>query len=322
MAIIEFEGVKYETEADESVLDCLTRHDNPPPSACRSGLCHTCIMRATEGVPPEASQAGLKESLKLQNYFLACVCIPSQDMSVSLADESAAPHFETTVLEKNYLTPLMLQLRLSLPEGFSYFAGQFLNVFRADDLVRSYSIASVPGIDNYIELHIEKIENGVMSTWLFDELNVGDKLQLSEALGECYYLPGKPEKKLLMVATGSGLAPIYGVLRDALEQGHQGEIHVYHGSANKDKLYLVDELKELAKQHANVYYTPCLSRDAGEGFTQERANEIALAQHSDLAGWRLYLCGHPQMVSDTKRKAYLAGAALNDIFSDPFEFSS
>lgn len=322
MAVIEFEGEKYTANADETVLECLIRHENSPPSACRSGLCHTCMMKAASGKPPESSQNGLKETLRHQNYFLPCVCVPTEDLTVILPGDSVAPHFESVVLEKTRLTPLMLLLRLSVPENFTYIAGQFLNVFRDADFARSYSIASVLTDDDYIELHIEKIESGKMTSWLFDELSVGDSLQLSEPLGECYYLPGKPDKSLLLIATGSGLAPIYGILKDALRQGHQGQIHVFHGSANSDKIYLVDELSALAEKHENLSYTPCLSRGSKDGFTGGRANDVALAHHKDLKDWRLYLCGHPGMVSDTKRKAYLGGASLNDIFSDPFEFSS
>ena len=321
MPVIELDGKKYETNPDETVLDCLTRFDCPPPSSCRSGLCHTCMMRATEGVLPEKSQLGLKETLQQQNYFLACSCIPTENLTVTLPDETAVPHFEATLLEKNLLTPVILQLRFSVPDDFSYISGQFLNVFRDENLTRSYSIASVPAFENVIELHIEKIPNGKLSGWLFDEFNVGDSLQLSEPLGECYYLRGNPEKNLLMVATGSGLAPLYGILRDALNQGHQGDIYIYHGSESSEKLYLEDELKALDEKHDNFHYIPCLSGDGADGNVKDRANEKALEAHKDLKDWRLYLCGHPLMVADTKRRAFLAGASLSDIFADPFEFS-
>ncbi len=323
MAVITFKDANYSTHEDETVLDCLIRHDTSPPFACQSGLCHTCMMRASEGMPPASSQNGLKETLRHQHYFLPCVCIPTEDLTVVLPDESAAPHFETRVLEKNFLTPKILQLRLTIPEGFSYISGQFLNLFKNENLVRSYSIASVFALDDYIELHIEKVENGKMSVWLFDEVKVGETLKLSEALGECYYLPGYSDKKLMMIATGSGLAPIYGVLRDALNQGHEGEIYVYHGASNPEKMYLVDELKALAEQYKNVHYIPCLSRGNVEGFEEGRASEVALAQQTDLKNdWRLYICGHPDMVKDVKRKAYLADVSISNIFADPFEFST
>jgi len=320
--VIEFDGKKYETKPDETVLDCLTRFDCPPPSSCRSGLCHTCMMCATDGTPPESSQLGLKETLQQQKYFLACSCVPTENLTVALADSTAAPHFEATLLEKNLLTPVILQLRFSVPEGFTYISGQFLNVFRDEHLTRSYSIASVPAYENVIELHIERIADGKMSGWLFDELNIGDTLQISEPLGECYYLSGSPAKSLMMVATGSGLAPLYGVLRDALNQGHQGDIYLYHGSENPEKIYLKSELEELANKHSNFHYLPCLSGSGADGNIKDRANEIALEKHKNLKDWRIYLCGHPLMVADTKRRSFLAGASLNDIFADPFEFSS
>jgi len=319
---IEFDGVVCESNPNETVLDCLTRYNCPPPSSCRSGLCHTCMMRAEEGTPPDSAQVGLKDTLVKQNYFLACSCVPSEDLKVTLADEAAAPKFEMTLQEKSLLTPVILRLRFTVPDELNYSAGQFVNFFKDDSLTRSYSIASVPELDDYLEFHIEKISNGKMSGWLFDELNVGDSLKVSEPLGECYYRIGNPATNMLMVATGSGLAPIYGILRDALRKGHSGDIHVYHGSANSEKLYLVDELKKLTTDHDNFHYSPCLSRDEKPGFAAGRANELALAEHKDLKGWRIYLCGHPQMVNDTKRNAFLNGASLSDIYSDPFEFAS
>jgi len=321
VATIEFNQKQFECESDETILDCLERNHCPPPSSCRSGLCHTCLMRAVDGSPPTDAQVGLKESLVQQNYFLACSCVPNEDMKVILPDESAAPHIEASLIDKTEFSPLIMRLRFKSNSEFVYKAGQFTNLYRDEHLARSYSIASVPTEEDFLEFHIEKISNGVMSSWIFNELAIGDAVQMSEALGECYYSPGQADANLLLIGTGSGLAPLYGILRDALHQGHKGEIHLYHGSGNPDKLYLVNELKDLAAKHANVFYTPCLSQDEKPGFDKGRADEIALANHKDLKNWRVYLCGHPDMVNNTKRKAFLSGASLNEIFADPFEFA-
>ncbi len=321
MPLIGINQQTFVSEPDETVLQCLERNNCAPPSSCRSGMCHTCMMRSVGGPPPVNSQAGLKESLQQQNYFLSCICVPKDNMEVGYADAAATPGTSIVLMEKTLLSPSIMRLRFTTDQAYEYRAGQFTNLFKDEHLTRSYSIASVPDLENYLEFHIEKIPNGIMSGWIFDELSVGAELKISEPLGECYYTEGYEENNMLLVATGSGLAPVYGILRDALNRGHRGEIHLYHGASGRDKLYLFDELTVITKKYKNVHYTPSLTKDVSENIQQGRANELALNDHKDLKKWRIYLCGHPEMVSNTKRKAFLAGAALNDILADPFEFA-
>ncbi len=320
MARITFEGHEYDC-SDSSVLDCLTRHGVAVPASCRSGVCQTCLMRAVKGKPPAAAQKGLKDSLIDQNYFLACSCIPEEDLEVTLS----APESERLPARVESLFPLsedMVRLRLQVDIPYEYKPGQFLNLYRADGLVRSYSIASLPSA-GFLELHLKRIPGGRMSEWIHNDLAAGDTVEISTALGDCYYRPGRPEQGLLLIATGSGLAPLYGILRQALAEGHSGPIALYHGSREMNGLYLTTELAELAARHENLSYTPCVSGEGAEwGVQPGRANEIALNTHPQLKDWRVFLCGHPDMVEATKKKAFLAGVSLNDIYADPFTFSS
>lgn len=133
--------------------------------------------------------------------------------------------------------------------------------------------------------------------------------------------PGDPEKPLLLIGTGSGLAPLYGIIQDALHQGHKGPISLFHGSSHPEGLYLADELQSLSARYDHCSYTPAVSRALSTtSATLGRANEIALSTHTRLSGWRVYLCGHPEMVHTTKKKAFLAGAAMREIHADPFSF--
>ena len=78
-------------------------------------------------------------------------------------------------------------------------------------------------------------------------------------------------------------------------------------------------MRALEAAHGNFSYTPCLSRENLEGRRRGRVEDVALADHPDLSGWRVYLCGYPPIVRDTQRRAFMAGAALKDIYIDPFE---
>ena len=188
--------------------------------------------------------------------------------------------------------------------------------------MRSYSLASVPQLDVSLEIHVRRQENGKLSNWIHDAIRQGDEVEFMGPFGECFYQSGHSDEKLLLIGTGTGLAPLIGIVRDALQSGHRGEIVLYHGSRNSSGLYQQDKLNELAGKHANFHYVPCLSGQVvADGYTAGRVNTVAFSEHPDLKGARLYLCGQPEMVHDAKKTAYLNGAALDHIHADAFEMA-
>jgi NAD(P)H-flavin reductase len=278
-------------------------------------------MRAVAGTPPAECQEGLSPTQKLQGYFLACSCKPKSDLTIALLDDNARNKMRARVIDKTPLSPKIMRLRLQPENTFNYHPGQFLNLHRPDGLIRSYSIASIPG-EPFLELHIERIDNGKMSSWIHDELTVDTEVEIDGANGNCFYLEGNPEQPLLLIGTGSGLAPLWGILRHALTQKHRAAIHLFHGSHDLTKLYLAEELRSLTNNYPQFHYTPCLSGSEQQGYAHGRANELALAQIGSLKGWRVFLCGHPEMVKSTQMGAFLAGASMQDIYSDPFTISA
>lgn len=321
MTHLSFQGQTYACEDGETVLESLTRQGATVPSSCRSGACQTCLVRALNGVPPVAAQEGLKNTLRAQNYFLACVCRPTTDLEVALPTEDVLRRTTAIVITKEPLNQDILRLTLQCRAPLDYRPGQFVHVARPDGLTRSYSVASLPHEPRTVELHVRRLPGGVMSGWLHDTVAVGDELQVAGPSGNCFYTLGKQEQGLLLVGTGSGLAPLLGIARDALHQGHAGPIHLFHGSWNPEGLYLVDELLQIAALHANFTYTPCVDVKAPIGYENGRADQVAFARLPAMKNWRVYLCGHPEMVKTARKRAFLAGASMKDIYADPFVIS-
>jgi NAD(P)H-flavin reductase/ferredoxin len=318
MVSIRYAKDRFELEEKQSVLDCLTARGVPVPFSCRSGVCQTCLMRATGGSPPEAAQHGLKDSLKLQNYFLACICHPAEDLEVALpADAFAA--IPATVRKLKLLNDDIMHVALESHVPIEYKPGQFINLFRDKALGRSYSIASVPCLDDHIHLHVRRLPGGRVSGWIHEELRPGHSVEIRGPAGDCFYVPGKPEQPMLLMGTGSGLAPLFGIVRDALNQGHTGPIRLFHGSRDPQGLYLIGELIDLTRECSNFDYVPCLSgSDVPPGFAAGRVHDVALQEVPNLKDWRIFLCGHPEMVKAAKKKAFLAGASMKDIYADAF----
>jgi NAD(P)H-flavin reductase/ferredoxin len=319
MSRLTYNNITYTCSENESVLDVLQAHEVPVPSSCRSGLCQTCLMQAVKGTPPEAAQKGLKDTLRAQNYFLACSCHPSEDLEVTLPNTDTA-RLKATVSSIEKLCGDIVGVTLHCEQPLDYKAGQFINLFKDSSLARSYSLASVPAQDNHLTLHVRKVPDGRMSGWIHHELNSGDSIEISLPVGDCFYTSGKPEQAMLLIGTGSGLAPLYGITRDALAQGHSGPIKLYHGSTSLDGLYLMEELRQLAGKHENFSYIPCVSDEqiAQENITQGHVLDVALSEHAKLTGWRVFLCGNPNMVKVARKKTFLTGASMKDIYSDAF----
>ncbi len=317
MPNVTYAGQSYACEG-QSVLDCLTAQGVSIPASCRVGSCQTCLMCAISGTPPEQSQRGLKPTLVAQNYFKACSCYPETDLEVQLPN-TALGKIDAQVVSLDALNDEIIGVRLRPASSFPYQAGQFINLYQDDSTVRSYSLASVPQLDDTLWLHVRRVPNGVVSNWIANQLKTGDRVAISAAAGDCFYVAGQAAQNMLLIGTGSGLAPLYGIMRDALRQGHQGDIHLYHGSTQVSGLYLVEALRALAQAHPNFHYTPCVSDEAPPAdYRRGMVLDVVLKDLPDLKGFRVFLCGNPNMVKAAQQAAFFAGASLRDIFADPF----
>ena len=277
------------------------------------------MMQCTQGSVPEASQKEIAPNLRQQGFFLCCQCIPENDIKIS-TPESDHLYICAELIDKQQLSPQVYRYRLQTAVPVYYHAGQFVNVKRTNGVTRSYSLASLPSEDNYIEFHVKRMPNGEMSNWMADEFNVSDSIEITGPMGSCFYLNDMSAQPILLVGSGTGLAPLIGVVRDALHNNHTNSIHIYHGAFNEEELYLDKEINELAKQHDNVHYKACITSESSvETIEQGRACEVALLNHPDLKGWQVFLCGAPSLVKFMQQQAYLKGAAMQDIHTDPFE---
>jgi CDP-4-dehydro-6-deoxyglucose reductase, E3 len=299
----------------ETVLEALHRAGIVAPSSCRTGQCQTCRHRAIEGAPPPTSQNGLTDAQKALGFFLPCVCRPTEPLTIVPPDDAGEKR-EAIVRALEQLSPDVLRLRLEA-ENFAYRPGQFLELIAGDDLSRHYSLASHPEEDPFLEMHIRIHPNGRMSRRLSAELQPGHTLHIAGPRGTCFYEGVDSDQPLTLIGAGTGLAPLYGVLRDALRQGHRGPIRLYHGARDRTGLYLSDALQALAQSRANVsYVATALDPDAPHGGD---IAALALAEEAGRAAQTAYfLCGGENLVKRMKRDLFMAGASLKAIRSDVF----
>lgn len=198
---------------------------------------------------------------------------------------------------------LRLDLRPGDGRGMPIAAGQYFSLRLQDGTARSYSLACAPRADGGLEAHIRLRDGGRCSEWLRREALPGQSLQLSGPYGDCTWRAAAPGEQVLMLATGTGIAPLYAMLAalDA-EGGDWPAISLYWGGCRPEELYLSDELAELAARRHSFRFTPVLS-DAPPDWRgrRGRAQYAAAADHPNLDGARVYACGAPAMVDDARR---------------------
>ena len=132
-------------------------------------------------------------------------------------------------------------------------------------------------------------------------------------------MAGNPTQPLFLLGTGTGLAPLCGIARDALSQKHQAPIHLFHGALKQEDLYLVDELYRLDEENENFHYHACVRDDITDTrMKQGSIDEIALKEIPDLKGWKVFLCGDPNLIRQVQRKTFMAGASMKEIHADAF----
>lgn len=315
MAVLTYSGTTFAGADQETVLETLERHGVSVPNSCRAGACQSCLLRASEGTVPATAQVGLKPTLVEQGYFLSCVCRPESDLRI---EPAGGLQVGATITQLERLAPTVLRVRLRPEVPIAYRAGQYITLQREDGLARSYSLASLPA-DGLLELHVRRAPRGRMSGWLFDEARENDRVRVRGPAGDCFYTGGTPAQPLLLAGTGTGLAPLAGICRDALAQGHDGPIYIYHGAVRPDGLYLQQELRAITERYANVNYRPAVLAD-GEplGIPTGALDRIIAADHPKLGGWRGYVCGDPSIVQTLRKRLFLAGIASREIFADAF----
>lgn len=304
---LRFEGRDIEAPEGVSVLAALEAAGIAVDSSCRAGVCQSCLLQCLEGDIPPVAHVGLPKSLVAEGCFLSCACIPAMPLTIRRAG-SVRQRVAVTLQSRSWLSPTVLMLRLAPQSPFTCRPGQFITLSLPDeDLARSYSIAACHA-DGSLELHVRVLPDGRLSQRLARDRASDSTFILSGPAGSCYYDDTDPTRRLVLAGTGTGLAPLWGILNEALARGHRGAIQLYHGARDTSGFYLVDALQALQARHNGFRYTPSL----------DDLVEVVRSQETSPADSEFFLCGDATLVNKLKRTLYLAGAKLDRLHADPF----
>lgn len=286
-----------------NLLDSLNQAGVAVPYSCRAGSCHACLVRCVDGEPADALPQALDPVKHQQGWRLACQCRVVGDLTIQAFDplRDGSP---AVVSGCDWLSPTVLRLRLEPERPLRYRAGQHVVLWTAGGVARPYSLASLPGEDPFLEFHLDCRRPGAFID-AARQLKIGDAIGLGELRGGALqYDPDWQERPLLLLAAGTGLGPLWGVLREALRQDHQGAIRLVHLARDESEHYLRQELEQVGAQVQLV--TP-----------QNLATTLSDLRMLSRKSMAL-VCGSPGTVEDFAKRLYLAGLPRNQVLADVF----
>lgn len=324
-------GQTIDVEEGQSILDAALRAGIWLPHACGHGLCGTCKIQVTDGEADlgDASPFALMDMERVEGKVLACCAVPQSDLTIEVEidedpDAKIIPlkDFVATVDSIVDLTPTIKGIFLKVEGDIEFQAGQYINLYIPGlDEPRAFSIASAPSQSNLIELNIRKVPGGVATTWLHDDLAVGQSLKFSGPLGRFYTRHSDPNP-VIFIAGGSGLSSPKSMILELLENGDTRQITLFQGARNSSELYYQPFFEDLAEQYPQFRYFPVLSDEAessswgGErGFVHEAAIRI---YENNFRDHKAYLCGPPPMIEAAIRGLMRGRLYERDIHMEKF----
>ena len=296
-----------EARPGANLLDTLLAAGLPVAWSCRAGQCQTCLVQARPGQASPASTAPLTAHQQQAGWLLSCQCQVIQDMDIHLHDPASDGMGAQLVYKENF-SPTLLIIRVKPDRPLRYLPGQHMALWLHAQLGRPYSIASLP-TDPYLEFHLRLHSEGAFSAEIA-KLVVGDRLALGASGGHLSYDMEWQDRPLLLLAGGTGLAPLQAIAREALRQGHDAPIDLWHWHSDADDgCYMQGRLLQLADEHAS--FSAHLHK---RSTLESDLRQLRLASRSTMA----LVCGQPGFIEQLRKPLFMAGLPARQVLDEAF----
>jgi len=313
--------IAFPCAAGETLLDAAERAGYAVPYSCRKGVCATCEGGVVTGAgrsPVQGDVAGPAERV------LLCCLRPSSDMTIEPRKiEKREPVQRKTLDASVYRVTQpasdvsVLQLRLPTGVRARFSAGQYLQIELEDGTRRNYSMANPPHESDNVQLHVRHVPGGKFSEGVLRGIDKGHKLRIELPFGE-FTLRADSAKPAILLATGTGFAPLKSIVEDAIKRKLARPLYLYWGARGAADLYLAG-LAQKWHDSGKLRFVPVLSEgDAAWSGRRGLVHEAVLEDFAALAGHEVYACGNPAMTSAAHDSFIKAGLPEADFFSDAF----
>lgn len=318
----------FVAEAGETLLNAALRQGVMLPYGCGDGACGACRGKVVSGQIEHGAAPSHVLSAEDRAAGIALLCCASarSDLSLEARELPAQPQSVKTlparVQKLTRAAPDVMLIELKLPPGerLRFLPGQYIEILLKGGVRRAFSLANAPGDDSCLQLHVRHLPGGLFTDHVFSAMKERDLLRFSGPHGS-FFLREDSSKPMLLIAGGTGLAPIKSIVEHAIAQRSTRPMAIYWGGRTLADLYLLPLAERWAQ--AGVRFVPVLSEAAADAHWSGRSGLVhaaAMADFPDLSGHQAYVCGSPAMVAAARRD-FVGQCRLpeNEFFADSFE---
>src|SRR3990170_848851 len=323
-------GQSFDVEESESVLTAALRQGVMLPYGCKNGACGSCKGRIVSGSVDYGHYHArvLTEDERAHGKALFCQARPLGELVIECRTIGAAKDLAVRLLpcrvqklDKVADDVAIVQLKLPANERLQFLAGQYIDFLLKGGERRSFSMANPPHADELIELHIRHVPGGSFTDHVFGKMKERDILRLEGPLGS-FFLREDSGKPIVLVASGTGFAPIKSILESAFHRKVERPMVLYWGGRRPKDLYLNALAQKWALEHRQFRYVPVASEARPEDAWSGRSGFVhraVMQDLPDLSGYQVYACGVPAMI-DAARKDFIGQCQLpeDEFYADSF----
>lgn len=329
---VEPSGRTFTATEHETLLAAAIRQGIGLPYGCKDGACGSCKCRKLAGEVthgPHQSKA-LSAEEEAAGLILTCCATAHSDVVIESRQVTEAGAFPikklpVRVLSLQRAAPDVMIVRLQLPatEAFQYRAGQYVEILLRDGARRAYSMANAPQVLQdvpQLELHIRHMPGGKFTDHVFGAMKEKEILRIEGPFGS-FFLREDSNKPIVLLASGTGFAPIKAIVQQMRAQGIQRPTWLYWGGRRPHDLYEDAWVREQVAAMPQLTYVPVVSDALPEDGWQGRTGFVHLAvlqDHPDLRGFEVYACGAPVVVEAARRDYAAAGLPDDAFYADAF----
>ena len=290
----------------------------------KCGICKAIILKGETKVVK--SEEGLSKEEKAAGSILACCRVPISDLKIDADDLTQFANFKPKIfparidsVELVSSNTLKAVIRLHPNAKFNFIPGQYLKLISPEGFMRSYSIANAKRADKKLELLVGKVDAGILSNYWFNEAKKNDLIRIEGPFGT-FVLRDTKLKKLLFLATGTGIAPIKSMIEDLSQSGNLSKydsIIIYWGLRRKKDIFWSPKAN-LKK----IKFFPILSREKNLNIKQGYVQDHLEGNNLCLDDYDIYACGSKNMIDEVICKLNILGVSQGQLYSDCFLQSS
>ncbi|GAB3572900.1 FAD-binding oxidoreductase [Amycolatopsis endophytica] len=265
------------------------------------------------------TQLGRDWTAEVERAWAEAFTIIARQMQEAAATDSNPPNWSARVAEHRRLSWDLAMVRLEPERHVPFRPGQYLSVEvpQRPRLWRYLSPANAPRPDGSLEFHIRAVEGGWVSRAIVSHTQQGDVWRFGPPLGTLA-VDREGGRDVLMVAGGTGVAPMQAMLDELGQWGDNPKVHLFYGGRAREDLYALEMLRMIASCNPWLTVTPVVEN--GPGLTSGEQGTLAdvVTRHGAWPGHDVMVSGSPAMIRATVSRMLVAGTALDQIRYDPF----